>query len=227
VTYSTQYPLSAIDDFNCIGDGSTPDGDNMATAISTAISLGRDLYIPAGTYKMQTTGPPRALKLLTADVSATTFGAIRIFGDGVDSTILQWFDDIGSGDYAFDVTHADQTHFLIIEDLSLLGKNLNSDPNDEVQTSPSSGYGLRIANRTIVRNVLSRGFYAGFAINGELVDDDTTVHTDHFDTYGLRAQQNFYGIYIKDNVNLTRDWLFENARISINQRAGIACADSG
>lgn len=64
--------------YGVVGDGTTDDTAALQSAINLAISVGRDLFIPSGTYKITST--------LVVDSTS-----IRIFGEGKDNTTIDSF----------------------------------------------------------------------------------------------------------------------------------------
>jgi hypothetical protein len=104
----------SVKDFGAVGDGTNGEENREAfqTAISAASSMGVSLHVPAGTYVIAEPAGSYTPQIGYAD-------KIRLFGDGVDQSIIR-FDPDAQQVTGFTVVQGGQ---LILEDLTLEGRS--------------------------------------------------------------------------------------------------------
>jgi hypothetical protein len=73
-----------VKQFGATGDGSTPDDTAIATAVAAAISDGKPLYFPPGTYKLAATGTT------VWDLKNAVKKGVKFFGAGIGRTVLNF-----------------------------------------------------------------------------------------------------------------------------------------
>lgn len=118
----------------------------------------------------------------------------------------------------FEVINGDTNHVLELIRPQFSGPStVDIDPN-AAPCTPAQGNGPRLTSRVETHGIISNDFFAGFTIDGS-----EAINTDHFHHYDiLDVGHNFYGVYVRDNLNGTRDYRIDTGGISNCQRAGLA-----
>lgn len=121
---SPKFSVQAINvkfDYGATGDGSTYDGTAVDNAVSAALSQGRPLYFPTGTY-------------LGVNLTGITY-QLKIFGDGPERSILK----ASAGNTTVIEIDNASSHTIEISDLTVEGAG---------NTSGSSGHGIYVHDQS-------------------------------------------------------------------------------
>lgn len=140
--------------YGVVGDGVTNDRAALQAAITAAVALGRNLYIPAGTYKV-------TVDSTTKDITIPS--SLTIFGDGPGRTIINVgpnpFDTIHQGLFRVTATTV-ETH-IYIRDLTINGPataNVSEPLQENTFAIRWQGAGVNNINSTLtVENVSTAG----------------------------------------------------------------------
>lgn len=222
----SSYEVNAKD-FGVKADGTTNDGDAMGLAIAFCLGAGAKLRLPAGTILMRTA--LGAVKMITLDFSGKP-GVFEMYGMGMDSTKLNWSDDLGVGAYGFTLTNEGQTayakfHCFTANNTQYIAGAL-ADPNGTVNPT-SAGSFVLFGNRSIIENLSVNGWRYGIVSDGVDAGSGSTQNTDHVSIDYVDISNCYFGIYFLGNNRKSRDYIIRRALIHACQRAAFGCAANG
>jgi|GEM_PF-6775454 len=136
-----QYVTASVKNYGAVGDGTTDDSAAFQTALTSLQATGGSLYIPLGSYKLN---------------SVITYSgkSLQIIGDGIEVTKIL----VNNSNGAFDLTFTTTTvtlDFLTVSNLSIVASNSLNNGSALKATWPNPGL-LPSSPETIIENVYIR-----------------------------------------------------------------------
>lgn len=162
--------INAKVDYSCSGDGVTNDTACVNSAYAAAVSTGRPLYFPAGTYLFD------GLTIAT--------NSVRIMGDGRNKTVLK---SRTNGSLITLDNTATYTHSITIEDMTLEGYGSGASNHGIESTGSLEPWNMVFRNLEFISFGGSSVYFPQqtFSTLFEMVEADGTSGAGHvFDIFG-------------------------------------------